>query len=374
MAQKSQSSSQLPPPATHFTQKKERILAQLAVPEAEYSDASPKGSVDVGIRELIDEINALEGFVTTSSCAGRVSVFVEGRKTAGGGGKERDKGPLEDAGKDGEGGDEGPQTRAAVGGKGGGGTWLFVSHDPVPLSEVDEVDEGDLKALLGLRRGSADVEGREGRGEGEGEGVKDTRLVHFKFEPMILHILTASPAHAQLLLRAGLQAGFRESGAINLVPTNPNPNPHPNPSAANSNTSSNSTPSSSAAVATPMVAIRSMGLSLESLIGMQEDGIIKPTVSDAYLRNLLQVSNERFAENRKRIERFRAAVLEAMRAAHGPEWEDPKTRRERKRAEGLRRQAEQAEKERRRIQQEEEDEEDEMELRFVISQMNWSHS
>lgn len=36
--------------------------------------------MDAGIRELIGEINAREGLVTTSSCAGRVSVFLEGKK------------------------------------------------------------------------------------------------------------------------------------------------------------------------------------------------------------------------------------------------------------------------------------------------------
>ena len=67
----------LPPPAGLFAAKKAKILSQLSVPDAEYSDASPKGSVDDGIRDLIDEINALDGLVTTSSCAGRVSVFVK---------------------------------------------------------------------------------------------------------------------------------------------------------------------------------------------------------------------------------------------------------------------------------------------------------
>ncbi|KAG5927298.1 hypothetical protein E4U53_002888, partial [Claviceps sorghi] len=60
-----------PKPSTGFAAKKTKILDQLAVPEAEYTDASPKGTIDAGIRELIDEINAAEGFVTTSSCAGR---------------------------------------------------------------------------------------------------------------------------------------------------------------------------------------------------------------------------------------------------------------------------------------------------------------
>ncbi|KAI0547562.1 methyltransferase TYW3-domain-containing protein [Xylaria curta] len=285
----------LPLPPSSFSRKKERIIEQLAVPDAEYSDASPKGSVDAGIRELIEDINSLDGFVTTSSCAGRVSVFVEGRK-AGDSGEAKEH--ENDAAR--------PATLAAVGGKGGGGAWLFVSHDPVP-----GVERNGVKNLLGLH------DGRE-RGDAPVKTLQDTRLIHFKFEPMILHVLTASLEHAQLLLRAGLQAGFRESGAINLTSTTAEP-------------------------VTPMVALRSMGLSFESLIGVQKDGVVKCMVSDEYLHSLLRIANERFEENRKRIERFRTAVLEASyppKKKDGTEWEDAQARRERKRAEGLRRKAE----------------------------------
>ncbi|KAI0805091.1 methyltransferase TYW3-domain-containing protein [Xylaria sp. FL0064] len=293
--------SALPSPPPNFSRRKERILELLAVPDAEYSDASPKGSVDAGIRDLIGEINALDGFVTTSSCAGRVSVFVEGRKA---GNEEMLLGEEEENAAR-------PATLAAVGGKGGGGTWLFVSHDPVTRAAGDGV-----KNLLGLCDSAGDEEGG-GRGD-VAQPPKDTRLIHFKFEPMILHVLTASLEHAQLLLRCGLQAGFRESGAINLTST-------------------------ASEAATPIVAIRSMGLSLESLIGIQEDGVTKCTVSDDYLLSLLRIANERFEENRKRIERFRTAVLEASKPPKkrdGTQWENSKTRRKRKREEGLRRKAE----------------------------------
>ncbi|KAK8005179.1 tRNA wybutosine-synthesizing protein [Apiospora arundinis] len=211
-----------------FAARKRKILAQLAVPDDEYTDASPKGTVDAGIRDLIDELNGLDGFVTTSSC--------------------------------------------------GGG------------------------------------------------------LVHFKFEPMILHVLTASPAHAQLLLRCGLQAGFRESGAINLTATTGGGGVETTP--------------------TPMVAIRCMGLTFESLVGVKKEGSgggekVECTVPPAYLRTLVDVGNERFAENTRRIQRFRSAVLEATApASTGPKmkgdgsiWEDAETRRERKKAEGLKRKA-----------------------------------
>ena len=40
-----------------FLSKKKRILENLAVPSESYDDLSPKGSIDVGVRDLIDEIN-----------------------------------------------------------------------------------------------------------------------------------------------------------------------------------------------------------------------------------------------------------------------------------------------------------------------------
>ncbi|KAL7621594.1 hypothetical protein AAE478_008919 [Parahypoxylon ruwenzoriense] len=328
----------LPPPPASFERRKRRILEQLSVPEAEYADASPKGSVDEGIRGLMDVVNGAEGWVTTSSCAGRVCVFVEGRRRkgvggpgeGGGGDEKRGEGEEEDD-------DDGKTTRklAGVGGKGGGGTWLFVSHEPVPL------DGEDVEMQLGLRRSPAGEDGygpEVPRDEGGG-AVSDvdttdaTRLVHFKFEPMILHVLTASPEHAQLLLKCGLQAGFRESGAINLTP------------AAGAEQQQQQH-------VTPIVAIRSMGLGFESLVGFhRSDGRggdsvdVECTVSSSYLRTLVRIANERFAENRKRIERFQTALAEATSAVlskgmDGAAWEDAQVRRERKRAEGLRRREE----------------------------------
>ncbi|KAK7946534.1 uncharacterized protein PG986_010855 [Apiospora aurea] len=324
-----------------FAARKRKILAQLAVPDAEYTDASPKGTVDAGIRDLIDELNGLDGFVTTSSCGGRVSVFVEGVKkkaakndAADGGDKMTKNGGREEVAV--KGGDDvddeaaaaeaatpAPTTLAAIGGKGGGGNWLYVSHDPVVITEANG-DHMDLKEVLGLKNSHEEVEVEESLSKGD----SSSRLIHFKFEPMILHVLTASPAHAQLLLRCGLQAGFRESGAINLTTT--------------ATAGTEATP-------TPMVAIRCMGLTFESLVGVKGgDGRIQCTVTPAYLRTLVDIGNERFAENTQRIQRFRSAVLEAVAAppASGPRikgdgsvWEDAEARRERKKAEGLKRKA-----------------------------------
>lgn len=135
----------------------------------------------------------------------------------------------------------------------------------------------------------------------------------------ILHILTASLEQAQTVLSAALQAGFRESGSLNLI-------------------------SSTGEPATPMVAVRSMGLGLESLIGYEYENMQVCSVTEGHLRTLVELSNERFGENTKRISRFRTLLKklsseetgEAKRKGQdGEEWEDPQIRRERKRAEGL---------------------------------------
>jgi tRNA wybutosine-synthesizing protein 3 len=134
----------------------------------------------------------------------------------------------------------------------------------------------------------------------------------------ILHILTAAPELAQLAIRCGLHAGFRESGAINVA-------------------------ASPAEAAMPLVAIRSQGLAFDSMVGIQELGQRRSLVSPEYQDHILAIANERFDENTKRIERFRRAFLEAVsgpnKGRKDGEWEDDAVRRERKRAEGLERSA-----------------------------------
>jgi tRNA wybutosine-synthesizing protein 3 len=110
-----------------------------------------------------------------------------------------------------------------------------------------------------------------------------------------------------------------------------------------------------------MVAIRTMGLAFESLIGQQVDGHRQRIVSPEYLQTLVQIANERFVENKKRIERFQNAFRHAVSAPaprrnpEGQEWEDAAARRERKRAEGLRKKAELKAKQEAEISKEETD-------------------
>lgn len=144
-----------------FNRKKATILEGLSVPDSEYSDKSPKGSVDERIRELIDEINAYDGFVTTSSCAGRISVFQEGN------GQGSDSWNEEDA----------VGSSGVPGGK-GGGKFLFVSHEPVYVA--GDVASQQLPRILGLEEepGASGAGGSESWAPGQ-------RFVRFAFEPMV---------------------------------------------------------------------------------------------------------------------------------------------------------------------------------------------
>ncbi|KAK2782142.1 hypothetical protein FQN52_001076 [Onygenales sp. PD_12] len=285
-------------PSTSFEAKKQKILEDLAVPDEEYTDLSPKGSVDAGIRDLIYDINQIPGLVTTSSCAGRISVFLEG-----GGRRE---GENKDLSKK----DEPESIQFAPTGGKGSGKWLFVSHDPV---QMDLSSEGDtLHELFNLTPGNGNV------GTGSSGSL---RLVRFHFEPMILHIMASSLKHAQPVLAAATAAGFRESGLQSLRCLDESD-------------------------AYPIVAVRSSGLALESIIGhVQHDDVdvVQSLVPESYLRMLLAAANERFKTNAERRARFWMKLQQLSTGSPGdfsprkPGWEDPEVRRRRKREEGLRR-------------------------------------
>ena len=161
--------SSIPIPS-NFTAKKDAILASLAVAEPSYRDLSPKGSVDEAIRPLIERINALEGVVTTSSCAGRVSVFLEG---------SRHTKPKEDKDDAGEAYGGLKEQAAVPGGKGMGGHWLFVSHSPVHFPTGGD----SLASQLGM------CHQHELCDHQNAVEVSQVRFARFQFEPMVRETL-----------------------------------------------------------------------------------------------------------------------------------------------------------------------------------------
>lgn len=106
--------------------------------------------------------------------------------------------------------------------------------------------------------------------------------------------------------------------------------------------------------ALPMVAVRSAGLALESIIGVvHEPPLITETASqeadelpteetvealvdERYLEILVHLANERFVANTERIRRFEDGLFGA-RSNRMDDWEDQETRQDRKRRDGLQR-------------------------------------
>ena len=153
----------IPMPQSAFTARKERILQQLSVPEDEYDDLSPKGSVDEGIRPLIANINDIDGLVTTSSCAGRVSIYLDGGNNMATPSYNTDEDVI-------------PRSSAS-GGK-GGGRWLFVSHDPLHIPAASGSADHHFHSLFGLKPSQDRIS----------EDPSSKKFIHFKFEAMVRHL------------------------------------------------------------------------------------------------------------------------------------------------------------------------------------------
>ena len=317
-----------------FRTRKSQILANLSqtippqppsgpVPSVPLPDKSPKGSVDSQITTLITEINGYEGLVTTSSCAGRVSVYVEGRGTAG---------AVFTTDGDGD-GETRLKATATVGGK-GGGRWAYVSHDPIGSGIVNEDDYYYTK-LFGLNPSKSDETFSRITTDASlttSRRNSKPRLVRLSFEPFILHVMCASLSHAKPLLAAAVSSGFRESGVQSLK---------------------NLTDGE----ACPMVAVRSAGLGFGSVVGIVvDDGDVDETsasnqeskddrcraiVGEDVLALFVNVINERFVENERRRDLFMHELRRAMTNEKTVDWEDQAMRRQRKKEEGMKVQMEQ---------------------------------
>ena len=137
------------------------------------NDKSPKGSVDVAVRPLVDLINVHPSFATLSSCSGRVALFDPHMK--------RDSEDILDE-------DESVEDSVTIEKSGKGhGVWLLASHEEVqPSILVDLLDK-------------------------PGE-ARDTLI--FKHEPLLLHVAASSLTRGRQLLSLALQLGFRESGLV----------------------------------------------------------------------------------------------------------------------------------------------------------------
>lgn len=143
-----------------FAAQKTRLLQRLTAPHAANTGHSSKDSVDIGIRSLVDEINKIDTLATTSSCAGRVVVYLEGS------GSSSSPSHLDD--------DMGI-SGLAIATEGFHDQSLFVSHDPLPLS-----GKRPVAPMLGLS---------DHTNLGVPSSIEGVRWVRCKFEPLVRYLL-----------------------------------------------------------------------------------------------------------------------------------------------------------------------------------------
>lgn len=159
-----------------FDQKKQSILAEIGATNDGTPDLSPKGSIDEICIPIINIINSSKDMVTTLSCSGRVSVFLEGKKNI----DEED---------------------VKIGSKGNEGRWIFVTHIPEELEAWYKKIDFNYKDPQEISTHA------------------NTRYILFKFEPLILHVKCRDMKVANTLYTTAMNCGFRESGigSNNLV-------------------------------------------------------------------------------------------------------------------------------------------------------------
>jgi tRNA wybutosine-synthesizing protein 3 len=126
---------------------------KLALEKAFSNDKSKKGSIDIQILPVINLINKHPDYYTTSSCAGRIMLFKEGKT-----GKKNES------------------------------EWLFMSHDPVKKKDI--IAQIDKLAKL------------------------PQETVWFRMEAPILHICAKDMDCADSLLKIANDSGFRRSSIL----------------------------------------------------------------------------------------------------------------------------------------------------------------
>ena len=129
-----------------FTKQKTDFLSK--------KDKSRKGSIDIKIKKLVNKINSLDDFYTTSSCAGRILLLAIP--------KSNKKNEVK---------------------------YLFCSHEKTSYKEINSI----LKKVKIPKN-----------------------IMWFRVEPVILHVACKNLDNAKKLLNLARNIGFRRSGIISI--------------------------------------------------------------------------------------------------------------------------------------------------------------
>ncbi|KAI8988067.1 methyltransferase TYW3-domain-containing protein [Mycotypha africana] len=264
-----------------FNVRKEQVISSLVeYLDPEKRDKSPKGFIDEPILDLMHVINQHPDYYTTSSCSGRVAIYCDGTQ-------------------------QDPENEQRKKRTTKGGTWLYVSHDPIQLPAAMDKDWvlntifKNKKVILTTQTAVENVD------------LEKQRFVYFKFEPLILHIEASSHKTAMQLLNIANQVGYQNSGI---------------------------TPSSHR----HMLSIKST-LKIDTPIayvdeeGEDEEDVFYCFVSPEYLWLLLMMSNQKFEQNIQRMKVFEERMKAELEKKNDEfiETETKEERKQRKKKEGL---------------------------------------
>ena len=220
-------------------------------------DKSPKGSVDVLIRPLVDLLNLHPSFATLSSCSGRIALFdphlqQEGSQTPDEYLSLLDSEDTEEEDKSLDEHELLKNLGVPKSGKGTGG-WLLASHTIVePATLVELLDEPT-----------------------KGESQDATLML--KHEPLLLHVAASSLTRGRQLLSLALQLGFRESGLV---------------------------------VSQHRVTVAIRGHSLALCVPIARRGSLRP--DNDYLSSLVNEANSRMQLNQEKLQRLYETIQESM--------------------------------------------------------------
>ncbi|KAI8087837.1 methyltransferase TYW3-domain-containing protein [Gilbertella persicaria] len=255
-----------------FQTRKQQIVSSLVeYVDPERRDKSPKGFIDAPILDLMHVINQHPDYYTTSSCSGRVAVYCEGLE----------KDPEEQV-------DPNAITEKTT----KGGTWLYVSHDPVPIPTT--TDDWITQLLFGQPVKFNTEKPKD---------ILKRQLIYFKFEPLILHVEASSQTTAMHLLSTAYQVGYQNSG---ITPSRRH-----------------------------MLAIRSTH-KIDTPIAFIHNNEIHALVDSDYLLLLLTMANQKFEQNMARMKVFEETMkTELTKLDTKPVWEPKEERIQRMRQEGL---------------------------------------
>ncbi|KNC81575.1 hypothetical protein SARC_06110 [Sphaeroforma arctica JP610] len=297
---------------TQFDSRKAHYMRELA---SAVPDRSRKGFADYPVLPILDHINALHDFFTTSSCSGRVAVYKEHPtvametatlNTLSGVGDGRDA-SSDDAGARTQ---EGNVTsvkekddskvpdithistqlrthhneptsqyippamhKAEVSvDKRKGGGWLFVSHEVVAMP----TDDQELIKMYLPEHNSIDSDSTKAHDSNKDSQATTPLLIYLKMEPVILHVEARSVERARDILNVALSCGFKSSGIVTT------PKRH-------------------------IIHIRG-NLKIDAPIATVSNGLI---VSPSYLRILTQAANHKMRQNLQSMDRFLSALQAA---------------------------------------------------------------